>query len=222
MNQHPGIIGIKLGMTQVFMDDGSVVPCTVVQADCRVVGKRTLEKDGYSALILGWGERKDKHTNKAERTAFEKAGTKAPKFTREMRGPAEYVAKHEIGQLIDIAEIFSVGQKVDVQGTGKGHGFTGVMKRHKFKGAHNATHGTHEWRRHGGSIGTNMTPGRVKLGMKMSGQHGNKIVSVLNQKIAKLVPEKHLVLIDGTVPGAPNSFVRVQGAVKRSGGRPKG
>jgi large subunit ribosomal protein L3 len=220
MNEHPGIIGIKLGMTQLFHEDGSVIPCTVVQAGCRVVGKRTQERDGYNALILGWGERKPKHTSKAVRTAFEKAGTKAPRFTRELRASAEQVAAHEIGQVLKVEDIFTEGQLVDVQGRGKGHGFTGVMKRHKFKGAV-ATHGTHEWRRHGGSIGTNMTPGRVKLGMKMAGQHGNKIVSVLNQRVAKVIAEKQLVLIDGTVPGAPQTCVRVQGAVKKRGGKPK-
>jgi len=215
VNQQPGIIGTKVGMTQLFKDDGTMLACTVVAGGCRVVGKRTEEKDGYSALILGIGERKDKHTSKAQRTAFEKKGQKVPRHTQELRAPADYVAGFELGQELKVEEIFSEGQYVDVQSRSKGRGFAGVMRRHNFKGA-KQSHGAHEWSRHGGSIGTTTTPGRVMPGKKMAGQHGNKTVSVLNQKVAKVIAEKQLVLIEGSVPGAPSSVVRVQGAIKKT------
>lgn len=221
MNEHPGIIGIKLGMTQLFQEDGTVLPCTVVQAGCRVVGKRTLEKDGYSAIIVGLGERKDKHTSKALRTAYQKAAEqKVPRYIKELRASAEDVAQFEIGQELKVEDIFEEGQHVDVQSKSKGRGFTGVMRRHNFAGS-KASHGVHEWHRHGGSIGTNMTPGRVVPGRKMAGQHGNKVISVLNQKVAKVIADKQLVLIEGSVPGAKSSLVRVQGAVKKRGGKKK-
>jgi large subunit ribosomal protein L3 len=220
VNTHPGIIGTKLGMTQVFKEDGSLIPCTVIQAGCIVVGKRTQETDGYDALIVGLGERKATRTSKAVRTAFEKVGQKAPQVVRELRGTAEYVASVEIGQPLKVEEIFEEGQRVDVQSKSKGRGFTGVMRRHNFAGS-KASHGVHEWHRHGGSIGTNMTPGRVLPGRKMAGQHGNKIVSVLSQRVVKIDSERQLILLEGTVPGAKSSLVRVQGAVKRQGGKAK-
>ncbi len=219
MNKHPGIIGTKLGMTQLFLEDGNVASCTVIQGGCRVVGKRTQDKDGYDALILGLGERKAKHTSKAVRTAFEKLGQKPPRLVREIRATAEHVASCEIGQDVKLEEIFEEGQLVDVQSQSKGRGFSGVVRRYNMAGA-TSSHGAHEWTRHGGSIGTTTTPGRVLKGRKMPGQHGNKTRSVLNQKVVKIIPEKQLLLISGGVPGAPSSLVRVQGAVKRLGGKP--
>ncbi len=220
MNKHPGILGKKLGTTQIFLEDGTVVPCTVVQAGCVVVGKRTQEKDGYDALILGLGEKKATRTKKAVRTALEKVGQKVPAVTRELRATAEHVAKYEVGQVVKIEEVFEEGQKVDVQSKSRGRGFQGVVRRHHMRGV-NATHGTHEWRRHGGSIGTNMTPGRVLPGLRMSGQMGNVVVSVLNQKVAKILAEQQILYIEGNVPGARNAIVRIQGAVKKNGGKKK-
>ena len=235
MNKNPGILGRKVGMTQLFTEDGSLVPCTVIDASCVVVGKRTEAKDGYSAVVLGLGERRDKRTTKAMKTACEKAGpadghgiyqrqdrdpnashtaVSVPQHLRELRLPAETVAGYTIGQELNLDELFEVGQRVDVQSRSKGRGFTGVMRRHNFAGA-KASHGAHETKRHGGSIGTTTTPGRVWPGTKMAGQHGNKIVSVLNQKVAKVIADKKLLLIAGNVPGARNSIVRVQGAVKK-------
>ncbi len=218
MNQFPGVIGRKLGMTQIFLEDGSVVPCTVVESNVIVVGKRTQEKDGYDAVILGSGERKEKHTSKALAGAFKKAGVEPRRTLRELRCAAEFAASVEVGAALKVDQLFEAGQFVDVQGTTKGRGFTGVMRRHHFAG-NVRTHGTHEYRRHGGSIGTNMTPGRVKKGMKMPGQHGNKTRSVLNQKIVKVVAEQNLILIHGGIPGARNGLVFVRGAVKRHGGK---
>jgi large subunit ribosomal protein L3 len=220
MNQHPGVIGRKLGMTQIFGEDGTVTACTVVEAASIVVAKRTLEKDGYSALVLGIGEKAEKHANKPGAAFFKKAGV-APKETlRELRCSPEFAASVEVGQPLKLDSFFEEGQLVDVQGVTRGRGFTGVVRRHNFKG-NRMTHGTHEYRRHGGSIGTRMTPGRVKLGMKMPGHYGAETVSVLNQRVAKLVPAENIVLVAGAIPGARGSLVVVRGAIKRGGGKKK-
>ncbi len=220
MNQHPGIIGKKLGTTQYFKEDGTVIPCTVVQtAGCVVVGKRTLEKDGYSALVLGLGERKAKHTSKAVIESFKKKGQSPKRDVRELRCSAEHAASFEIGQPLEYDKLFVEGQFIDVQARSKGRGFTGVMRRHNYSGA-KSSHGAHETQRHAGSIGMATTPGRVLRGHKMAGQHGNKTVSVLNLKIAKLIPEKGLILIEGGVPGSKNGLVTVRGAIKKQGGKP--
>jgi len=219
MNQHPGIIGTKVGMTQLFEEDGTLVPCTVVQAGCVVIGKRTVDKDGYSALIVGLGEAKEKHASKAVVVALKKAGQTPKRVVRELRAPPEHVAQHEIGQQLKVEDIFEAGQRVDVQGTSKGRGFTGVVKKFNFRGA-SRTHGSHEWTRHAGSIGTTTTPGRVLPGRKMAGQHGNRTVSVLNVRVVRVVPEKQLILLEGGVPGPQSAVVRVRGAVKKRGGKP--
>jgi large subunit ribosomal protein L3 len=221
MNTHPGIIGKKLGMTQFFSEDGTVVRCSVIESDLTVIGKRTQEKDGYDALIVGLGERKEKATNKPLAGQYKKSGQTPKRFVRELRMAADAVAKYEVGGKVKLEEVFEPGQFVDVQGTTRGRGFTGVMRRWSFAGAV-TTHGTHEYKRHGGSIGTNMTPGRTLPGLKMPGHYGNETVSVLNLKVAKIVPDQQLLLIEGGVPGPRNGLVTVRGAVKKSGGRPKG
>ncbi|MCC6214879.1 MAG: 50S ribosomal protein L3 [Polyangiaceae bacterium] len=218
MNQFPGVIGRKLGMTQVFLGDGTVVPCTVVESKAMVVGKRTQAKDGYDALILGLGERKEKHTSRPLAGQFAKAGVAPRRVLRELRCSPEWAAGFEVGQAITLDRLFDVGQLVDVRGVSRGRGFSGVMTRHHFKGGR-MTHGNHEYRRHGGSIGTRMTPGRVKLGMKMPGQHGNATVSVLSQEVVRVLPEEGLLLIRGGVPGPASGLVEVRGAVKRRGGK---
>lgn len=219
MNTHPGIIGRKVGMTQIFLEDGSVVPCTVIEAAPVVVAKRTEAKDGYDALVLGMDERKEKHTTKPLAGFFKVQGVTPKRVLRELRCSAEHAARFEIGQVLTLSDIFVAGQLVDVQGLSRGRGFTGVMRRHRFAGG-GATHGAHEYHRHGGAIGTNMTPGRVKPGIKMPGQNGNQTVSVLNQRIVKVLDDKHLVLIRGGIPGPRNSVVVVRGAVRKEGGRP--
>ncbi len=220
MNQYPGVIGRKLGMTQIFTEDGSIVPCTVVETSAFVVGKRTKEKDGYDALIVGTGDRKEKHTNKSVAGQFKKANVTARKTLRELRCSAEFAAGYELGAELKVDAIFEEGQKVDVQATSRGFGFQGVVKRYHFAG-NIQTHGTHEYRRHGGSIGTRMTPGRVKLGMKMPGHMGDVTSSVLNQVVAKIVGDQNLILIRGSVPGARGGLVVVRGAVKKNGGKKK-
>jgi large subunit ribosomal protein L3 len=213
MNQHPGVIGRKIGMTQVFLDDGLVVSCSVVEARPVVVGKRTLEKDGYVALVLGEGTRTEKHTNKPLAGIYKKANVPAQRALKELRCAADFADKFEIGQPVKLEDVFQEGQFVDVQGTSKGRGFTGVMRRYNFKGSVRS-HGAHEYKRHGGSIGTNMTPGRTYLGKKMPGQSGNATSTILTQKIVKLLADKNLLLIAGGVPGANNGLVVVRGAAK--------
>jgi large subunit ribosomal protein L3 len=218
MNQYPGVVGRKLGMTQLVAEDGTVSPCTVIEARCFVVGKRTVERDGYTALILGLGDVKEKHLSKPQIGAFKAVGVEPRRQLREFRCTPEHSASFQIGQELKLDAIFEVGQMLDVAAVCRGRGFTGVMRRHNFAG-NVQTHGTHEYRRHGGSIGTNMTPGRTMLGRKMPGQFGNTRVSVLNQRVAKVLADQQLILIKGGVPGPTGALVEIRGAIKRSGGR---
>ena len=215
-NTTPGLSGKKLGNTQIFLDDGEVRRVTAIQVGpCIVLRKRTPTANGYAALELGFGTRSDKHINKPLKGRIDKAKTKAPRVIREFRLSAEMLDHFEVGQEISAKDIFIEGQFVDVTGTSKGRGFSGVIKRHNFAGAGTVGHGTHEYKRHGGSIGQNMTPGRVFPGMKMPGQYGNKRVSVLNLKIAKILEEESIVLVEGSVPGSKNAIVTLKGAFKK-------
>jgi large subunit ribosomal protein L3 len=218
MNQYPGVLGRKLGMTQLIAEDGTVSSCTVIEARATVVGKRTTEKDGYDAIILGIDDVKEKHLTKPVLGSFKAKNLKPTRVQREFRCSAEYAASIELGSVMALDQLFEPGQFLDVAGISRGRGFQGVVRRHKFAGAVQ-THGTHEYRRHGGSIGTNMTPGRTKLGLRMPGQMGNVRVSVLNQKVAKVIPDQHLVLVYGGVPGSKGTLVELRGAIKRRGGR---
>jgi large subunit ribosomal protein L3 len=214
MNQSPGVYGRKLGCTQLFTADGTVQRVTVIEAGpVTVVGKRTKEKDGYFALILGLGERTEKHTNKPLGGAYKKANVTPKRFLRELRTSEEFVGKYEVGQVMKLDEIFQTGQLVDARSTTRGRGFTGVMRRWSFAGGV-GSHGTHEYFRHGGSIGTNMTPGRTLPNLKMPGHYGDETVSVMNIKVCRVDPEKHLLLLDGGVPGAKNALVLIRRAVK--------
>jgi len=214
MNTQPGIFGRKVGSTQLFEQDGTVTRVTVIQAGPEVVlGKRTLEKDGYSALVLGLEDRKEKHTTKPAAGYFKKVGTSPKRVVKELRCDAEFASKWEVGQELKLEEIFQPGMLVDARGTTRGRGFTGVVRRWGFAGAV-TTHGTHEYRRHPGSIGTNMTPGRTLPNLKMGGQYGNETVSILNLKVARVDSERHLLLIEGGIPGAKDGLVLVRHAVK--------
>ena len=220
MNTHPGLIGKKLGNTQLFRDDGEVVRVTVVRVGpCVVLGKRTMDKDGYSALILGFDEKREKLVNKPEKGFFDKVGATPKKVVRELRLPAEEVEKIEVGATLKPSEVFAEGQFVDVSGRTKGRGFTGVMKRWNFAGAGSVGHGTHEYKRHGGSIGTNMTPGRTLPNIKMAGHYGDEKVTILNLKVARVMDDEQLLLVEGGVPGPRNGYVTVRGAVKKAGGQ---
>lgn len=214
MNTNSGIYGKKLGCTQLFSEDGTVQRVTVIEAGpVVVVAKRTPEKDGYTALVLGFGERKEKHATKPLLGIYKKANATAKTFLKELRCAPDFAAKFEPGQVMKLDEIFQVGQKVDARGTSRGRGFTGVMRRWSFAGGV-MTHGTHEYRRHGGSIGTNMTPGRTLPNLKMPGHYGDETVSVQNLKVARIDTEKHLLMIEGAVPGPKNQMVLIRHAVK--------
>lgn len=216
MNTNPGLIGTKLGNTQIFLDDGEVRRVTAIKAGpCVVIAKRTPAEHGYAALQLGFGSRREKLVSRPEAGHFKKVGVDAPRVVREFRIDDTLLERFEVGQTLGVADIFQEGQFVDVSGTSKGRGFTGVMKRHNFAGAGTVGHGTHEYKRHGGSIGQNMTPGRTLRGQKMAGQHGNEKSTVLNLKIVKVLSDENIVLVNGGVPGPRNGFVTVKGAVKK-------
>ena len=214
MNTKPGIIGKKLGMTQLYTADGTVQRVTVIDvSSLQIVGKRTKEKDGYTAVIFGLTDAKEKHITKAEAGAFKKANVTAKRTVREMRCEEDFAAKFEVGANVNLSDIFEVGQVVDTQGISRGRGFTGVVRRWGFAGFVQ-THGTHEYRRHGGSIGTNMTPGRTLPGLKMPGQYGNELISILNLKVARIDAEKNLLMVEGGIPGSRNSLVAIRHGVK--------
>lgn len=214
MNQKPGIIGKKLGMTQLYKDDGTVQRVTVIDtSDVVVVGKRTKEKDGYTAIVLGLRDAKEKHLSKAQAGAFKKTNVAPKRELQEIRCEEAFSGKFEIGAKPNLSEIFEVGQLVDTKGTTRGRGFSGVVRRWSFAGFVQ-THGTHEYRRHGGSIGTNMTPGRTLPNLKMPGQYGNETVSVLNLRVARIDADKGLLMIEGGIPGSKNQTVLIRQAVK--------
>jgi large subunit ribosomal protein L3 len=216
MNKNTGLIGKKLGNTQIFNDDGSVTQVTAVQVGpCTVLGKRTAERDGYSALVLGFGEQLEKRVNKPQLAVYKKLELKPARAVRELRVTEDMLADYEVGQVLKPSACFEVGQKVDVSARSKGRGFTGVVKRWNHKGTGTVGHGAHEVKRHGGSIGANMTPGRVLPGLKMAGQYGNKRVTVLNLRVARVLDEEQIVLIKGAVPGSRGGIVTVRGAVKQ-------
>jgi large subunit ribosomal protein L3 len=217
MNQKPGVYGRKLGNTQLFAADGNVQRVTVIEAGpLTVLSKRTPEKDGYTALVIGLEEKKEKHTTKPVAGQFKKNGQTPKKVVKEIRCDAAFAAKYEPGQIMKLDEIFEVGGMIDARGKTRGRGFTGVMRRWNFAGGV-SSHGTHEYFRHGGSIGTNMTPGRTLPNLKMPGQYGSETVSVMNMKIARIDVEQHLLMIEGGVPGSKNSLVLIRQAVKTRG-----
>ena len=201
-------------MTQIFSEEGHVLPVTVIEAGpCQVVQVMTDASDGYNAIQIGFGERKEKHTAKPQQGHYKKAGLTPSRYDQEIRLSADDVAKYEVGQNITISDVFEEGEKLDVRGTSKGKGFAGVMKRHNFAGFIR-THGTHEFFRHGGSIGTRLTPGHVSKGTKMPGRMGNERVTVHNLVLSKMDTEKNLLFVKGGVPGANGGFVVVRKGVK--------
>lgn len=208
-----GLIGKKVGMTRVFTESGEQVPVTVVHVGpCIVVGKRTMETDSYTALRLGYGERKERHTNKPRAGEAKKAGVKAPVLTREFRLSADELAKFEIGQELK-ADLLEKDQWIDVTGISKGRGFAGVFKRYNFGGMIEG-HGTHEFFRHGGAIGQRKSPGRVFKNRKMPGHMGAERVTVQKLKVVGVDVENNVVLVHGAVPGHINGVVVLKPSVK--------
>jgi len=214
-NTQMGLIGRKLGMTQVYDDAGNVAGVTVVEVAPNLVMqvKSPKGKDGYAAIQLGAGSRREKRTSKAEIGHAKKAGSTPLRFVREIRLAAGSEGSYEQGKSIDVGAVFKDHDIVDVRGTSKGRGFAGVMKRHNFPGF-KRTHGAHEYKRHGGSIGTRLTPGMTKKGMKMPGHMGNANVSVQNMEVLKVDAEKGLLFIRGGVPGPRGAWLIVRKAVK--------
>ena len=206
-----GILGEKLGMTQVWDEANKVVPVTVIKAGPNVVTKvRTKEEDGYSAVQLAFGEIDPRKVNKPEKGHFAKAGVTPRRHVVEIR--TLDANNYTLGQEIN-ADLFTAGEAVDVTGTSKGKGFAGVMKRHGFHGLR-ASHGVERKHRSPGSVGANSTPGRVFKGLKMAGRMGSDRVTTVNMTIAQIDPENNLILVKGAVPGAIGSLVLIRSAAK--------
>ncbi|MCB9663363.1 MAG: 50S ribosomal protein L3 [Alphaproteobacteria bacterium] len=214
-NSQMGLLGTKLGMTQLFQEDGNVLPVTVLQVGpCRVLQVKSTEgSDGYDALQLGFGTQKAHRVSKAFTAHAKKTGESLPRWVSEVRVTADVASQYQPGQEVGAADVFETGTKVDVTGVSKGRGFAGVMKRYNFKGFIR-THGTHEFFRHGGSIGTRLTPGMVLKGKKMPGRMGGEQVTVQNLDVVKVDAERGLVFVRGGVPGPKGAFVKVRKAVK--------
>lgn len=209
-----GLLGRKVGMTQVFGIEGQKYAVTVLEVGpCPVVAVKTENgTDGYNAVAIGFGEKKAKHVNKPRQGFFDKIGQAPLAHVREMRVSAEDVSQIEVG-IVLTAEAFSPGQKVDVVANTKGRGFTGVIKRHNYH-MPKATHGTHEVFRHGGSLGTRTTPGRVFLNKKMAGHYGDERVTIQNLTVLQVEPDKNLVVVKGSVPGPNGGLVWIQEAAR--------
>ncbi len=206
-----GILGRKLGMTQVWDDQNRVVPVTVIQAGpCRVVQLKTPERDGYSAVQLAFGETKAARLNKPELGHLKTANAEPTKHLVELR--VDDISTFEIGQVVR-ADVFGAGDRIDVTGISKGKGFAGAMQRHNFKGQ-GASHGNHKKHRSPGSIGACATPGKVFKGMKMAGQKGNARTTTLNLEVVEGDAERGLLLVKGSVPGANGSLIFIRNAVK--------
>ena len=203
----PGLLGKKIGMTSVFSADGKNVPCTVIEVGpCVVTQVKTVETDGYAALQLGFEDKNEKHTTKAEQGHFKKAGTTFKRHLAEFKG---FDGDYKLGDEITVA-LFEGAEFVDVIGTSKGKGFQGVVKRHGFGGVGQTTHGQHSRLRAPGSIGACAYPAKVFKGMRMAGQMGNERVTVQNLKVVKVIPEHNVLMIKGSVPGAKGSIVLIE------------
>ena len=204
-----GIIGRKLGMTSIFSANGQSVACTLIEAGpCVVTQVKNVETDGYNAVQLGFGERKEKNTPKPLMGHFKKAGTTPKRKVVEFRDfRVEFEGQVDLGKTVKSEEVFVEGDFIDAIGTSKGKGYQGVVKRHGFGGVGDATHGQHNRARHPGSIGACSWPSRVFKGMRMAGRMGGDRVKVMNLRVLKIYPEKNLILVSGSVPGAKNSYV---------------
>ena len=205
-----GIIGRKIGMTQIFDEIGNVIPVTVIEAGpCVVAQKKTVENDGYDAVQLGFMEVKEKHMTKAEKGHFEKAGVACKKHLKEFR--LDDCSALNVGDVI-AADTFAAGDKVDITGMTKGRGYTGAIKRwnlHKLQ----ATHGVGPIHRQSGSMGV-IDPARIFKNKKMAGQYGNEQVTILNLKVVKIDAEKNIIAVKGAIPGAKNGIVFIRDSVK--------
>ena len=202
----PGIIGRKIGMTSIYSVEGKATPCTVIEAGpCVVTQAKTTEKDGYEAVQLGYGERKEKNTPNALKGHFKKAKTTPKTDVVEFSG----FENLSIGESINVG-LFEEGEYVSISGTSKGKGFQGVVKRHGFGGVGQSTHGQHNRLRAPGSIGAASYPARVFKGIRMAGQTGNKRVTIENLQVLKVLSEKNLIVVKGSVPGSKGSTLIIE------------
>jgi large subunit ribosomal protein L3 len=202
-----GIIGKKIGMTSIFDPSGKQTACTIIEAGpCVVTQVKTTESDGYNALSLSLGDKKEKHSTKSEINHYAKAQTSSKKFTKEFRN---YSIEKNIGETITV-DIFAEGDDVEVVGTTKGKGFQGVVKRHGFHGVGGQSHGQHDRSRAPGSLGNSSDAARVMKGMKMGGRMGTDRVKMKGLKVIKIFPDKNYILVSGSVPGFNGSIVLIQ------------
>ncbi len=215
MSLKMGLLGRKIGMAQVFHEDGTALGCTALaMGPCVVVGKRTADKHGYSAVQLGFEETPLRLIKRPAAGYYKKAGVEKPmRVLREVRLDAKDLDKYEVGKTLSAADVFKAGDVVDAVGTSKGKGYQGVMKRHRMAGD-TMTHGTHEFFRHGGSIGCRLTPGRVHKGKRMSGLMGNVKKTSSDLVVVKVMENEGVVLVKGAVPGGSGGLVLLKGSVK--------
>lgn len=203
----PGLIGKKIGMTSVSDENGNNIPCTVLEVGpCVITQIKTKEKDGYTAVQLAYGNKKEKNTSKAMLGHFKRANTTAKRKVVELRG---FVKHWKLGDVITV-DYFKNDIWLDVTAKSKGKGFQGVVKRHNFAGVGDATHGQHNRNRAPGSLGASSFPSRVFKGMKMAGQTGNSTVKILNLRKVKVIPEQNLLILKGSVPGSKGSYIIVE------------
>lgn len=199
-----GIIGKKVGMTSIFGAEGKNLPCTVIEAGpCVVTQVKTLEKDGYSAVQLAYADKKEKNTSNPMKGHFKKAGTSPKRKLVEFK---YFEEEKQLGDIVSV-ELFTEGEFVEVIGTSKGKGFQGVVKRHGFAGVGGQTHGQHNRLRAPGSLGASSYPSRVFKGMRMAGRTGGDRVMIQNLKVLKVYPEKNLIVVSGSIPGAKGSYI---------------
>ena len=204
----PGLIGKKVGMTSVFSAEGKNIPCTVIEVGpCVVTQVKTMEKDGYQAYQLGFEEKKEKHTNKAEAGHFKKAGVTPRRNLAEFQG---FEQELKAGESLTVDAVFSEEDFVDVIGVSKGKGFQGVVKRHGFGGVGQQTHGQHNRGRAPGSMGASSYPSKVVKGMRMAGRMGGDTVTIQNLQVVKIIAEHNLIMLKGSIPGTKGSIVLIE------------
>jgi large subunit ribosomal protein L3 len=202
-----GIIGKKIGMTSIFSANGKYIPCTVIEAGpCVVTQVKTLEKDGYAAVQLAYDEKKDKHTSSAMKGHFAKASTSPKRKLVEFK---YFETEKNLGEIVTV-ELFAEGDYIDVAGTSKGKGFQGVVKRHGFGGVGGTTHGQHDRLRAPGSLGASSWPSRVFKGMRMAGRMGGDRVKIQNLEVVKVIADKNLLIVKGSIAGAKGSYVTIE------------
>jgi len=204
----PGLLGKKLGMTSIFTEDGQNIPVTVIEAGpCEVFAVRSKDKDGYQAIQLGFGKKKDKKVNKAQLEYNKKNNLESAAILREFKNFT--VEDFKVGDTLTLEGLFAEGDKVKISGKSIGKGFQGVIKRHGFGGVGGQTHGQHNRERAPGSIGQSSYPSRVLKGMKMAGRKGNELNTIKNLRVVRIIPEKNIIMIKGAVPGKVNSIVEI-------------